>query len=203
MAAWGVPQQAGAQEITPSYTSGNIEIAPKGALWLEGSASIVDYRCYAESLAGNGKIENTSQPTQNIQGEGDVKVKVTIPVKALECGKSKMNRDLYNALKAEKHPQITYQLLQADLLSQSVHPDSTGWMKIHTEGMLAIAGVEKKTDLVVEGQLIGDSHFRVKGVKPLNMRDFNIEPPTTLMGLIKASEKLTVHFDVSVELNSE
>jgi hypothetical protein len=43
----------------------------------------------------------------------------------------------------------------------------------------------------------------MKGVKPLTMLTFTIEPPTTLMGLIKASEKLTVHFDVSVELNSE
>lgn len=204
IAIWGCALQlAGAQEISPISDTGNIEIEPTGALWLEGSASVVDYRCYAESLAGSGKIENTTQPTQNVKGEGDVKVRVTIPVKALECGKSKMNRDLYNALKAEKHPRISYELLQADLLSQSTNPDSLGWMKIKTKGLLTIAGVTDTTDLVVEGQLVGQDRFRVKGVKPLNMHDFNIDPPTALMGLIKVNEKLTVHFDVSVHLNGQ
>lgn len=204
--AWGSSvQPAGAQEQLSSAPpiASNIEIEPTGALWLEGSASIVDYRCYAESLAGNGAIENTSEPTQNVQGDGDVKVRVTIPVKALECGKQKMNQDLYEALKAEKHPKITYELLRADLVSQSSHPDSVGWMKIQTRGLLTIAGVTDTTSLVVEGQQIGGTRFRVKGVKPLNMHDFDIKPPTALMGLIKASEKLTVHFDVSVVMDQQ
>lgn len=207
----GIPsQQAGAQQSpsnsSPSqgdYTGGQIAIEPTGALWLEGSASIVDYRCYAQSLAGNGRIENRTQPTQNIQGNGDVEIRVTIPVKTLECGKKKMNRDMYNALKADKHPQISYRLLDAELLSESTHPDSVGWMKIQAKGMLTIAGVTDTTNLIVQGQLIGEDRFRVKGVKPLNMHDFEIEPPTALMGLIKANEELTVHFDVSVQLKDE
>lgn len=203
---WGLlsVQQTGAQDITPASTStGNLQIASNGALWLEGSASIVDYRCYAERLAGNGNIENTAQPTENLEGENNVKVRVTIPVKALECGKKKMNKDLYDALKAEEHPRISYELLDAKLLEQSAHPDSAGWMKIRTRGLLTIAGVSDTTTLVVNGQLIGSDQFRVQGAKPLNMRDFNIDPPTALMGLIKVNEKLSVHFDVSVHLDGQ
>ncbi|MDX1637610.1 MAG: YceI family protein [Balneolaceae bacterium] len=202
---WGVGlQPAGAQEIAGlSADAGNIEIEPTGALWLEGSASVVDYRCYAEKLAGNGKIENTTEPTQNVKGHGDVKVRVTIPVKALECGKNKMNRDLYDALKADEHPRITYELLNAELLSAGTHPDSTNWMKIKTRGLLTIAGVTDTTELVVNGQLVGSERFRVKGIKSLNMHDFDIDPPTAMLGLIKVDEKLTVHFDVSVHLNGD
>lgn len=206
MLVWGIlsVQQAGAQDVSPvSATAGNIQIASNGALWLEGSASVVDYRCYAERLAGNGNIENTTQPTENLKGEDNVKVRVTIPVQALECGKSKMNRDLYNALKAEQHPRISYELLNAELMEQSTHPDSTGWMKISAKGLLTIAGVTDTTNLIVHGQLIGSDQFRVQGVKPINMRDFNIDPPTALMGLIKVNEKLSVHFDVSVYLNGQ
>ncbi len=201
---WGMAlQPARAQELTTVADAGNIELESTGALWLEGSASVVDYRCYAESLAGSGKIENTAEPTENVKGDGEVSVRVTIPVKALECGKRKMNRDLYEALKVDKHPDISYRLLKADFLNQSAHPDSAGWMKIKTKGLLTIAGVTDTTDLVVNGQLVGSNRFRVKGVKPLNMHDYNIEPPTALMGLIKVNEKLTVHFDVSVRLNNQ
>lgn len=194
-----IPSQlAGAQQI--ATRNGEIVIEPSGALWLTGSASIVDYRCYAESLDGSGIIENIAQPTQNIQGHGDVHIKVTIPVKALECGKKKMNQDMYEALKADDHPKITFRLLKADLLNKSTHPDSVGWMKIRAHGLLTIAGVTDTTDLVVHGQVIGQNRFRVKGMKPLNMDTFNIKPPTALFGLIKADEELSVHFDVSVLL---
>jgi len=191
-------QQAGAQQT--ASRDGHIEIEPSAALWLEGSASIVDYRCYARSLEGAGIIQNIAQPTQNIQGHGDVHIKVTVPVKALECGKKKMNRDMYEALKADEHPRISYRLLEADLLNRSSNPDSTGWMKIKTVGLLTIAGVTDTTELVVDGQVVGRDRFRVKGTKPLNMHTFDIKPPTALFGLIKADERLTVHFDVSVLL---
>ena len=196
----GIPtQHAGAQQT--ASREGRIEIEPSAALWLEGSASVVDYRCYAQNLEGAGIIENIAQPTQNIRGRGGVKLKVTIPVKALECGKKKMNRDMYEALKADRHPQITYRLVKAELLNKSAHPDSSGWMNIQTRGLLTIAGVTDTTGLVVHGQQISRNRFRVKGEKELNMHTFDIKPPTALFGLIKADERLTVHFDVSVLLD--
>lgn len=192
--------RAGAQHSIGQ--SGEIEIEPTGALWLEGKASIVDYRCYADKLDGAGIIGNTADPTQSIRGEGEVDIKVTIPVKALQCGKRKMNQDMYEALKADKYPEISYLLLEAKLLHEGtngVHASGT-WMKIRARGLLTIAGVTDTTDFLVAGQLVGENRFRVKGSKQLNMHDFNIEPPTALLGLIKANEKLTVHFDVSVHL---
>lgn len=183
------------------YHSGNIEIVPSGALWLEGSASIVDYRCYAERLDGTGVIANSTHPELNIQGEGDVALQVTLPIRSLECGKEKMNRDMYEALQANRHPNITYRLLDAEMLNEISNPDSVGWMNIGARGLLTVAGVTDTTEMILQGQPIGQSRFRIKGSFPLNMRDFNIKPPTALLGLIRASEELIVHFDVSVFLN--
>lgn len=194
------PFQAGAQ-ISPKD---NIVIEEGGQLWLEGSATITDYTCRAKQLSGNGEIENTSEPQQNIKGQGAVSVSVSIPVHSLECGKRAMNKDMYEALKAEQHPSIRYKLLDAVLAEgDSV---STGgendWMSIKTTGVLEIAGVQDTTEVFVQGRLVSDDRFRVKGSKQISMKTFDIKPPTALLGIIKASSELTVYFDVTVRLKN-
>lgn len=183
---------------------GAIEIEPGGKLWIEGSASIVNYSCEAEHLSGNGNIENTENPQENVKGHGAVSVSVEVPVHSLECGKRGMNKDMYEALKADQFKNISYQLLTADLSdSLSTISDEEGeWMNIKTIGILEIAGVKDTTEVYVKGRVLGEERFRVKGNKQINMKTYNIKPPTALLGLIKASNDLTVYFDVTVRLKN-
>lgn len=198
---------AGAQISAP----GSIEIEEGGRVWIEGSASVVNYTCRAQRLSGNGTIENAQNPQQNVTGGGSVVVQVSIPVKALECGKRAMNKDMYEALKAEHYETISYRLLSAALNENTTASISTGdvarqdegWMQIRTRGILEIAGVADTTTVDVEGKLLSEDRFRVKGSKKIDMRTHDIKPPTALMGLIKASNELAVHFDVTVRLKSE
>lgn len=209
-----IPFPAGAQ-ISPS---GAIEIEEGGELWIEGSASIVDYTCHAQQLSGNGNIENTGQPQENVKGHGAVSIAVSIPVRSLECGKRGMNKDMYEALKADTYSSIRYELLDAVLTEDSVeaasviNADSNGingnsednnWMNIKTTGILEIAGVKDTTLVYVKGQLLDEDRFKVKGSKQINMKTYDIKPPTALMGLIKARSDLTVHFNVTVRLREQ
>lgn len=182
---------------------GTIEIEEGGQLWVEGSASIVDYRCSADKPSGQGKIENTQEPQDNVKnGEGAVSITVSIPVDALSCGKKAMDNDLYKALKIDKHPNIFYKLLEANLSESApyVYDVEGEWMNIETRGVLEIAGVKDTTTVTVQGKLLENSRFRVKGSKEVNMDTFNIDPPTAMLGLIKADKELAVFFDVTVKL---
>lgn len=194
------PLLAGAQE-TPM---GPIEIESGGQIWIEGSASVVDYTCEAEELSGNGNIENIEQPQENVRGHGAVSILVQIPVKSLECGKRGMNKDMYGALKAEKFKTINYRLLKADLSEElpNITDEEGEWMNIKTLGILEIAGVSDTTEVVVKGKVLDDNRFRVKGNKQISMHTFDVKPPTAMLGLIKASSDLTVHFDVTVKLKN-
>ena len=194
----GLPARA---QIAPQ---GAIEIEEGGKLWITGSASVVDYTCRAEQLSGNGNIENASEPQQNIKGHGAVSIRVSVPVKSLECGKRAMNNDMYEALKADKYPSIHYQLLNATLVdsNRASSKEERGWMNIKTTGVLEIAGVQDTTQVFVQGKLLSEDRFRVRGSKGVSMNTYDIKPPTALLGLIKASSELTVNFDVTVRLNN-
>lgn len=176
---------------------GVLEIEQGGQLWIEGSASVVDYKCHAEQFSGWGAIDNSSHPQQSVRGDEAVSINVSIPVKSFECGKKAMNEDMYEALKADKHDAISYQLLNA---TQANRTEEAGWMDIKTTGVLEIAGVKDTTHVMVKGKLLGENRFRVTGSKQINMDTYDIKPPTALFGLIKAKKDLTVHFDVTVRL---
>jgi hypothetical protein len=196
-----ISSAAFAQNVLSS--PGTIEIEEGGQLWVEGSASIVDYRCSADKPSGQGKIENTQDPQNNVkQGEGAVSITVSIPVDALSCGKKAMDNDLYKALKIDQHPNIYYKLLDANLSESApfVYDVEGEWMNIETRGVLEIAGVKDTTGVTVQGKLLENNRFRVKGSKEVNMDTFNIDPPTAMLGLIKADKELAVFFDVTVKL---
>jgi hypothetical protein len=126
---------------------------------------------------------------------------VLVPVRELDCGKQGMNRDMYEALKADANPNIHYQLtgIGSDLSPSASLPDTSGWVSISTRGELTIAGSTRTVEMKVNGRRMGEQKVRVKGQKRLNMKNFGVEPPTALFGLVQAEDSLTVYYDLITE----
>jgi len=191
--------QAGAQILD----SARLTPLPDSRLWIEGTTTVSRYACAADKIDGFGYLESESNETlisnrdQKVDTSEAV-VNVTVGVKNLDCGKKGMNNDMYEALKANKHPNIHYHLLDAHLVNSPSAVDSAGWLKIQTVGELEIAGTRRKIEMVLNGQIIGNNRYRVRGSKKINMLDFGVQPPTALMGLVKAHKDLVVHFDLIV-----
>ncbi|NGP87050.1 YceI family protein [Fodinibius halophilus] len=191
-----LPLWSGAQSLP-----GELTIANGGRIWIEGTAGPVDFSCHAQELSGQGQINSTTNPQSAVKEDGEVQISVSLPVHSLDCGKRAMNNDMYKALKAEQHPSITYQLLEATLDKKAATPNS--WMPIITRGIMNIAGVSDTTEVEVKGKVIDNNHFQVKGSKALNMDTYDIKPPSKMFGLIRADKKLDLHFNVTVSLQSQ
>lgn len=182
-----------------SYLLDNVTIEKGGKVWIEGEAGMINYECNAENLSGVGKINNPNNSLNEInQEDGEIEISVSLPVEALSCGKRAMDKDMYEALKSGSYPNISYKLLSAQLADED--NDTTEWMNIHTRGIMEIAGVRDTTSFTVQGKLLNDNRFQVKGSKKIHMDTYNIERPTAMLGLIKASKDLSVHFNVTVQL---
>ncbi len=190
--------RSGAQSFNP----GNITIEKGGKIWIEGDAGMISYQCSAKELSGVGSINNTENPQNTIKGQdGDVAISVSLPVKALKCGKRAMDKDMYEALKYEQFPTIKYKLLDAKLAESN--QDTTGWMDIRTRGIMEIAGVQDTTSFIIQGKLLSENRFNVKGTQQINMDTYNIDPPSAMFGLIRADKKLSINFDVTVKLKGQ
>jgi polyisoprenoid-binding protein YceI len=68
---------------------------------------------------------------------------------------------------------------------------------IKCNGKLTVAGVTKDIDLVAKAKVNADKSINVKGSKKINMRDWDIDPPSFMMGAVKTGEEVTISFDLT------
>ncbi len=177
---------------------------PGSKLWIEGTSTLNDFNCRATLIKGFAFLHSTVNLEEKLKEndespQTDDEVDVTILARSLNCGMDAMNQDMYNAMKADKYPSIHYSLIEAHIVDK----DSAGWSDLMTTGDLTIAGVTKTVDILVKVKRLRGGDFRLTGNKALSMKDYGIEPPNHLWGLIRAHDNFSVHFDLVVGYDEE
>ncbi|HKJ44844.1 MAG TPA: YceI family protein [Balneolales bacterium] len=172
-------------------------------IWIEGTTTVTDFSCKSNQINGYGYLPEDSVETMSTSlpsTYNKTHVHVSMQVNTIDCGKKRMNKDMYNAMKAKNHPVIKYDLLNVNGFAPS--DTSKNWFKVFTTGKLTLAGKTKVINMIVDGQLLPDGRFHVEGSKQIKMTTFGIDPPTPFWGLIKTKDQITVHFDLYVSNNS-
>lgn len=116
-------------------------------------------------------------------------LEIEIEAESMKSGKSGMDKNTYKAMNTSKFPGIRFRLAGPAEISKTA--DNT--YKVKVPGDLTISGVTKATDLEFELKDNGNT-VELTGEKLLNMTEYNIEPPTALMGTIKTGEEVTLKF---------
>lgn len=169
-------------------------------LWLNGTSTINRFQFKTKQIKGEGQIRPQVYNDSNSQNSPNLSVTVAIPITSLESGNKQMNKDMYQALKAEHQSDILYTLKQAQLTK---HPQKhDGWFAISTTGWLVIAGQKKEVNIKVQLRVRDSGRFQLKGNTMLLMSDFEINPPSALGGLIKAKDSISISFNlIAIEEN--
>lgn len=170
-------------------------VQPESRFWISGSSTVNRFTCETDEVVGYGLVQEApSSPVRTVQYGGTEPglAHISVPVQAFDCGNRRMNRDMHDALKAEAHPVIQYELLQACVLPLG----EGGWHPVEVRGRLTIAGVERMVKTMVQGRTQPDGRVRATGAMDLQMTDFGIEPPTAMLGVVKAHNDITVHFEL-------
>ncbi|MCA1747813.1 MAG: YceI family protein, partial [Bacteroidales bacterium] len=97
----------------------------------------------------------------------------------------------------DKHDNIAFTLKSVNDLSATEKKLSG-----NAHGTLSIAGKVIPVTIPFSGMIQKDLTISVTGKEKINMRDFNISPPTALMGTMKTGEEVTVHFNVNFQPES-
>jgi len=172
-----------------SQESIQLSIASNTELYFDGTSNVHDWDSEVTELTGQGafaqSLLNGSNSRENLVKD----VKVSIPVKSIESGKNKMNDIMYDALKAEEHPKIEYELISSEVIQKSGNE-----FTLQTNGYLTVAGVTKQIALQVKGKQLDDQTIEFTGSKNLKMTDFNVDPPKALFGAIKSGDEVDVKF---------
>src|SRR5690625_5093108 len=171
---------------------------PESRFWIEGASNVNRFDCEAGTFEGEMEIEPELPEELADEIRGEINLELRIPVLSFECGRRRMNRDFYEALKSDSHPYIHFEYLDTRVLEQlekQAGEEGNHWL-LEVEGVLTVAGTSRTIMFNAEGGVLDEKRVRVRGHKPILMTDYDIDPPTALLGVVRAQDELTVYFDI-------
>jgi hypothetical protein len=105
-----------------------------------------------------------------------------------------MDKKTYEALKAEKYSTIMFRMTSNEEISPS-SSDFHGQVK----GYLSVAGKTKEIDVPFQGRLLANGKIELKGEVTLKMSEFDIDPPTALLGTLKTDNEVMIAYSLQME----
>ncbi len=190
--------------------------AAASSVVLEGSSNVTDWRCRGTSIDARMLVATSAEHINEVIDrieDGNISVwmsnpsqgrfpqpefDLTVSIAAIRCGNRVMESDMRRALKADRFPMVQFSF--RELRGSIQHDLDTGLYHASIAGDLTLAGVTRSIDLTVSAQRVSRSAFRLHAVLPLQMTDYGVTPPTALFGAIRARNKLTVTFDLILEI---
>ena len=155
------------------------------SMTVSGTSSLHDWTSDITKVEWMGKILVEGNKLKSAK---DVMVK--IPVTSIKSTKGKiMDEKTYEAFKSDKNPIILYKLIKP-----AASP--TG---LNSTGVLSMAGVVRTVALASTVKVQTNGDVVITGSIKLNMRDYNMEPPTAVMGTIKVGEMVTINYTLVLQ----
>lgn len=155
---------------------------------LEGTSTLHDWEMNADNKA-------SSEATFSIAGDkvtGISNLSFVLPATSLKSDHKAMDKNTYKALKTEDNPTINFVMT-----SGSIAYVEGNMYQIKCNGKLTIAGTTRETDVVAVGKYNpADKSFVVSGVKKMKMTDFDVKPPSVMLGTIKTGNDIIVTYNV-------
>ena len=177
--------------VWPAQAQSLFTLQPESRIWIDGASNVSSFTCEAGPIEGSAQLPDT--PIMKA-GLADAPA-LSAPVRLFDCGNGRMNSDLYDALDAKRHPYIEFRLLGA-----GVSDGWAGeWQRIQVTGEIAIKGAWRTVSLTAEGRRLKNGLYRVRGRAPLKMTDFDVTPPTALLGMVRARDDIVVRFDLTAQ----
>lgn len=151
-----------------------------------GTSTLHDWEMQATNLKGTMHVDEYSDSL-------DIKdLELTVPVEALKSGKSAMDKNAYKALKVKKYQNINYKLIGI----QDLKKVNANTYKALSRGNLTIAGQKRTLRIPITIKTL-DQSMKLSGSVSFNMSDFEVEPPSFMMGAVTTGDKITINFSIN------
>ena len=182
--------------FTSSFSQVAYKIDDGSVMTITGTSTIHDWTSKVNEIKGE-YILKEAIVNKKIPQSGSIleKVKVVVPVLSIESPRGTiMDKKTYNALRFEQYPNLVFEAKTDNI--ENITDKATEKFLLKVTGDLTLAGYTKEIILSVEGQKLASGKFEFKGSYPIDMVEYNIEPPTAMFGQIITGKDVTIDFDL-------
>jgi polyisoprenoid-binding protein YceI len=176
--------------LSGTLTGQVLKIVPKNSvITINGTSNLHDWKSKAEQI--NGELV--------LSGDNQVKsFRLDIPVKSIKSGEKLMDSKTYETFDANKHPNIAFRL--TDVTNLQINGSN---VNVVFNGNLTMAGTTRKVTIKANGKNIKSGTYVFNGNVPLKMTDFQMKPPTALLGTLKVGDGIRLEFDITLMEQSQ
>lgn len=176
----------------------NVELDKKTILTINGSTNLLSFKLnqYGDQIL-NKPISLTASKRGNKLFLSQNKL--SIGVSNFKSNNPIAQSEFYKLMKADQYPYLKIQLNSIDSLLIS---NNSEFSKGIASMNFTITGVTKQYSIPIIAS--GNKDFLiVTGSRKMTIKDFGLEPPVTMLGLIKVSEWIEIEFKVLCKLTLE
>jgi hypothetical protein len=155
-------------------------------LTISGTSTLHDW----EMKSDKGRVEVILGVGTNARLTGLAGLKFSIAAESLKSDKTSMDKNAYKALKTGTEKSIVFVLTSAAITQ--VNESS---YTVKAVGNLTIAGKTKETNLTADVKYNStDKSYTITGAKKINMTEFDVKPPSFMLGSVKTGKDITISF---------
>ncbi|MFN3640057.1 MAG: YceI family protein [Flavobacterium sp.] len=166
---------------THVFSQKNMTVQKGSMFKISGTSSLHDWDMNSETATGRMVGTFHGESLQSIQS-----LVVEMPAESLKSGKGGMDKNAYKALKTTSFKTIKFEL-------KSAKKEGAFW---NLTGTFQIAGVTKNVSIKVKESNNG-GEVVLEGSYDFNLTDYNITPPTALLGTVKTGDAVSISFKIS------
>lgn len=156
-------------------------------LKVTGTSTLHDWEMEMKKFDVSARFEQTENSNFLLSN-----TKFTANAKDLLSSKSMMNNKAHEALKAKKHPSISFTQDKPIEINKNQQ-------NYFVPGQLTIAGKTNSVTIPVHLSWNEQNELKVTGDIELKMTDFDMEPPSVMFGSINTDDLVKVSFSISLK----
>lgn len=164
-------------------------LTPESELIIKGNSNVNSFQCQYDvsELSDSIRISYSMVNDKLSFSKANLELKNI----SFNCGNKGINKDFNNLLNTEEFPKIRIDLISAERGSKE--------SEIMVMVDITICNISKSYKIMVEVNK-RNKDFVVCGLLPIDINDFNLEPPKKLLGIIKVSNEIEIDFSLAVEV---
>ncbi|WP_396601440.1 YceI family protein [Algibacter sp. R77976] len=155
------------------------------SLTVFGSSNLHGWKVDANTQ--NGLIKFNSLESCQIES-----LSLAVLTESLKGAKPGITSTASKALKSDKYKTILYTLIEV----QNITDKGNGVFTLETIGDLVIAGTKKTVPLNFDVTIVNEK-VQLKGKVKLKLTEFNITPPTGMLGVVRATDDIFLKFETN------
>jgi YceI-like domain. len=169
-----------------------LQLRPGSELSFEGTSTLHAFHCKTTKMEATVQVDPTYAEARLSQLMRPLKTaEIVIPVKSITCGSKGLEENMYKALRADKYPEIRYELSTYQIPPGTATDDG---FTFQATGKVAVAGRQKTIEMLIRADRQRDGSATAAGTQNLLMTDFGIKPPVFMLGMLRTGNKVVVSF---------